>query len=97
MGLDCFKGVMQTKYEGMPMTRSHSHLSLIDGSGGNIIDMDISVYDAYVFYCDFAKNVHNNHEQVVSKSYFEKCVAEFMDDYTMNDGKNISAKWVAEA
>lgn len=85
MGLDCFKGVC-----------AQTQLSLTDGSGGNVIERDISVYEAYVFYCDFAKNLHNNHEQVVSKSYFEKCVAEYMDEYLMNDGKNISVKWVGE-
>jgi len=93
MSMDCFKEVMQTKYDSI--TDSH-YYTMMDGST-NIIDTmetDISIYDAYVFYCQFAKNLHKNHEQVVSKSYFEKCVAEYIDDYIINNGKNISVKWL---
>ena len=109
MGMDCFKSLMQTKYNKRSDSPRHKYDSessvyhhhqqdsdshsypLSDLNNG---EMDISMYDAYVFYCDFARNLHGNHEQVVSKSYFEKCVGEYMEEYLMNDAKNISVKWL---
>jgi len=100
MSLDYFKEALKIKYDGLiesTMNRSQSQSSLSSesfNSPQHYPDMDISIYDAYVFYCRVAKKIHNNNEQIVSKSYFEKCVSECMDEYLVNDGKNISAKWL---
>jgi hypothetical protein len=107
MGLDYFKEATKVKYDALlestMMRRSHSQSSIVSETGTAnspqpqhyiLPDMDITLYDAYVFYCAFAKKIHKNTEQIVSKSYFEKCVAEYLEEYLLNDGKNISVTWL---
>lgn len=64
-----------------------------------ISNQNISIYDAYVFYCKYHSNINNASQstepiQLVSKSYFEKYVFENMACY-MIDFKFISAEWYA--
>lgn len=61
--------------------------------GSNNTNVKISIYDAYIFYCKYANQIHNNNEQIVSKSYFEKYVLENLVDYIVSS-KYISIDWV---
>jgi hypothetical protein len=63
------------------------------GVGSNNTNVKISIYDAYIFYCKYANQIHNNNEQIVSKSYFEKYVFENLVDFVVNS-KYISMNWV---
>ena len=42
--------------------------------------VEITLYDAYIHYCKFASGLHNNYEQIVSKSFFEKYVTENIEE-----------------
>jgi hypothetical protein len=53
----------------------------------------ISIYDAYKSYCKYANGLNGNHEQIVSKGYFEKYVLDHLNNYII-ELKYISMEWV---
>ena len=59
----------------------------------SILQMNIGIYDAYIFYCKFISSFHKNHEQIVSKTYFEKYIFQHMSDFII-DSKHISMDWL---
>lgn len=89
MGLENLKENLKNKYENN-VTDSFRASS---PSQNNIFNMKLSIYDMYIFYCEFASNTHNNNEQIVSKSYFEKYIFENMGEYVIDD-KYISMEWL---
>jgi hypothetical protein len=66
---------------------------MVSASVSSSNNVKISIYDAYIFYCKYASQIHNNNEQIVSKSYFEKYVLENLVDFIVNT-KYISMDWV---
>ena len=58
-----------------------------------VTESDISVYDAYVFYCKYNKTKKTL--QIVHKSYFEKYVSEQMGDFIAEPGI-ISKIWFSQ-
>jgi len=46
------------------------------------VNLKISVCDAYVFYCKYSVKLHKNHEQIASKTYFEKYLYEISLSYS---------------
>lgn len=66
---------------------------IINTSDYSNSSVKISIYDAYIFYCKYAGQNHNNNEQIVSKSYFEKYLFENLFDFIVNS-KYISMEWV---
>jgi len=58
-----------------------------------VTESDISVYDAYVFYCKYNKTKKTL--QIVHKSYFEKYVSEQMSDFIVESGI-ISKIWFSK-
>lgn len=66
-------------------TTSHQHNNTSGYS-------NISIYDAYVWYCKYySEQKHNN--MLVSKSYFERYIIEYIGRYVI-DNKFISMEWV---
>ena len=59
----------------------------------NELESDVSIYDAYVFYCKY--NRSKNTLNIVHKSYFEKYVSEHMRDFIVESGI-ISKLWFAK-
>jgi len=53
--------------------------------------MNISIYDAYNYYCKFFSTVNN--KLIVSKSYFEKYVFDNLNEYIV-DSKFINSDWI---
>jgi hypothetical protein len=53
--------------------------------------MNISIYDAYNYYCKFFSTVNN--KLIVSKSYFEKYVFDNLSEYIV-DSKFINSDWI---
>ena len=59
----------------------------------SIAGRNISIYDAYNFYCKFFSSM--NGKQIVSKSYFDKYVFENLAVY-ITDSRYISSDWIVE-
>jgi len=53
------------------------------------INRNITIYDAYLFYCKYYSNIP---DKIVSKAYFEKFVFDNLTDYIIDD-KFISVDW----
>jgi hypothetical protein len=53
----------------------------------------ISIYDAYKSYCKYANGLNGNHEQIVSKGYFEKYILDHLNNYII-ESKYISMEWI---
>jgi hypothetical protein len=59
---------------------------------------NISIYDAYNFYCKYHSSLNNDIENIisrrmiVSKSYFEKYIFEHLSEYVI-DSKFLAAEW----
>jgi len=53
---------------------------------------NISIYDAYTFYCKYFSCLPN--KRFVNKAYFEKYVFENLDEYVI-DGRLISSEWLS--
>jgi len=56
---------------------------------------NISIYDAYYFYCKYHSSLNHNNtvsNQIVSKSYFEKYIFENLSNYVV-DSKFLSVEW----
>jgi hypothetical protein len=52
---------------------------------------NISIYDAYNYYCKFFSNIQNR--QIVNKSYFERYIFDNLTDYVI-DSKFITSDWL---
>ena len=83
LGLEHFKLNMKEKNATIP--------AIVDSALP--IHMSISMYDAYIFYCKFISGFHKNHEQIVSKSYFEKYLFQYMSNFII-ESKYISTDWL---
>ena len=53
---------------------------------------NISIYDAYIFYCKLYSTQHLHQKQIVSKSYFEKYVFDNLSEYIV-ESKFLSMEW----
>ena len=58
---------------------------------------NISIYDAYIFYCKSISGSHitnptTNRRQIISKGYFEKYIFDNYQEYII-DSKFISGDW----
>ena len=64
------------------------------------ICQNISIYDAYIFYCKSVSGsqttnvTNNNRRQIISKGYFEKYIFDNYQEYII-DSKFISGDWYA--
>jgi hypothetical protein len=54
--------------------------------------VNISIYDAYLFYCKYYSGEHMQSTLKVSKSYFEKYIFENFEEYII-DSKFLSSAW----
>lgn len=76
IGIDNYKIMMETdthnSMEYVSPNASRTSLNTMV----NQIAPNFSVYDAYVYYCKYISNLYKSHEQIVSKQYFEKYIAE---------------------
>jgi hypothetical protein len=61
-------------------------------TGSLISTKNISIYDAYTFYCKYFSCLPN--KRFVNKGYFEKYVFDHMSEY-VNDDKFIRAEWLS--
>jgi magnesium-transporting ATPase (P-type) len=58
------------------------------------ITNNISIYDAYKYYCKYLSNINEpTNKLIVSKSYFEKYIFDTLPNYII-DSKFISIDWV---
>jgi hypothetical protein len=55
-------------------------------------NINISIYDAYLFYCKYYSGDHIQSTLKVSKAYFEKYIFENFEEYVI-DSKFLSAAW----
>jgi hypothetical protein len=53
---------------------------------------NISIYDAYRFYCKYYSNLNSVNKLIVSKAYFEKYVFDNLSQYIV-DSKFLSYEW----
>jgi hypothetical protein len=56
------------------------------------VNVNVSIYDAYLFYCKYYSNDEFPNKLKVSKSYFEKYVFENLEEYIV-DSKFLSSAW----
>ena len=68
-------------------------MNLYDNSS-NSCDIKISIYDAYIYYCNYSFGIHKTHEQNASKSYFEKYIYENLNAYIKEDNDATNAKYI---
>lgn len=61
-------------------------------SGTPQSNVNVSIYDAYLFYCKYFSNDDAVNKLKVSKSYFEKYVFENLEEYVI-DSKFLSSIW----
>jgi hypothetical protein len=55
-------------------------------------NVNVSIYDAYLFYCKYFSNNESPNKLKVSKSYFEKYVFENLEEFIV-DSKFLSSSW----
>lgn len=63
-------------------------------NSSNSCDIKISIYDAYIYYCNYSYSIHKTHEQNVSKSYFEKYIYEHLTAYIKEDVDATNTKYI---
>ena len=101
--LDQLKNNVKTKYDTqeynthrvLPIVSSYGtfeHLNNPPPSPSSNNKANISIYDAYVWYCKYFSDTKANHP-LVSKSFFEKYVFETLSPYIIDD-KFISVDWI---
>jgi hypothetical protein len=56
-------------------------------------NMLITIYHAYKYYCKFAIEYHAGHEKIVSKSFFENFLLDYLRNYIVDDNY-ISVDWI---
>jgi hypothetical protein len=77
IAVDSMKELIRGKYPSSSLSPSLRH--------------NVSIYDAYIYYCNFYSN-NSNDKQIVSKSYFEKYIFENLSEYIV-DSKFLTAEW----
>lgn len=69
------------------------HLSpLSNKEKQSVVRNNVSIYDAYLFYCKYYSNSQSDHKQIVSKSYFEKYIFENLNEFII-ESKFLSSDW----
>ena len=80
--------------------KEHIHHKYIHDLNNSTLHTNISIYDAYLYYCKFttsASKINLNdltsyQKQIVSKSYFEKYIFDNYSEYIMDD-KFLTSEW----
>jgi hypothetical protein len=86
VALDNLKDTMRLKYY-----TEYNNVSNYERVTSPIDGRNISIYDAYNYYCRFFSTI--NGKLIVSKSYFEKYIMEILCEYII-DSKYISSDWI---
>jgi hypothetical protein len=86
VALDNLKDTMRLKYY-----NEYNNVSNYERVTSPIDGRNISIYDAYNYYCRFFSTI--NGKLIVSKSYFEKYIMEILCEYII-DSKYISSDWI---
>jgi len=86
VALDNLKDTLKLKYY-----TEYNNVSNYERVSSPIDGRNISIYDAYNYYCKFFSTI--NGKLIVSKSYFEKYIMEILCDYII-DSKYISSNWI---
>ena len=86
VALDNLKDTMRLKYY-----NEYNNVSNYERVTSPIDGRNISIYDAYNYYCRFFSTI--NGKLIVSKSYFEKYIMEILCEYVI-DSKYISSDWI---
>jgi hypothetical protein len=86
VALDNLKHTMRLKYY-----NEYNNVSNYERVTSPIDGRNISIYDAYNYYCRFFSTI--NGKLIVSKSYFEKYIMEILCEYVI-DSKYISSDWI---
>jgi len=95
---------IQVTMDNMKMHLQNEHNILVSSSSrvsSPPIYQNISIYDAYIFYCKSVSNpqqstniINHNRRQIISKGYFEKYIFDNYQEYII-DSKFISGDWYA--
>lgn len=94
MGLESMKQMLQIKYGWDTMNVERAHTAIPRTMSPSVLAAsNITIYDAYVYYCKYVSELYKSNEKIVSKSYFEKYVLENLEEYVI-DSKYISMEWV---
>jgi len=83
VALDNLKEICRTKYCNNSSTERRCSPSFVK---------NISIYEAYNHYCKYSNIENVEKKLIVSKSYFEKYVMDFLENYVI-DSKFLSADW----
>jgi hypothetical protein len=86
VALDNLKDTLRLKYYS-----EYNIVSNYERISSPIEGRNISIYDAYNYYCKFFSTI--NGKLIVSKSYFEKYIIEILCEYII-DSKYISSDWI---
>jgi hypothetical protein len=86
VALDNLKDTLRLKYY-----NEYNNVSNYERVTSPIDGRNISIYDAYNYYCRFFSTI--NGKLIVSKSYFEKYIMEILCEYII-DSKYISSDWI---
>ena len=89
---------IQVTMDNMKMQLQSEHTSVLSNTmrvSSPTICQNISIYDAYIFYCkSISGSQTNNRRQIISKGYFEKYIFDNYQEYII-DSKFISSEWYA--
>ena len=89
---------IQVTMDNMKMQFQSEHTSVLSNTmrvSSPTICQNISIYDAYIFYCkSISGSQTNNRRQIISKGYFEKYIFDNYQEYII-DSKFISSEWYA--
>ena len=93
---------IQVSMDALKMQLHNDHTSVITNTvraASPPICKNISIYDAYIFYCKSISGLHitiptTNRRQIISKGYFEKYIFDNYQEYII-DSKFISGDWYA--
>jgi len=89
--------------DALKMQLQNDHMSIVSDTmrvSSPPICQNISIYDAYIFYCKSVSGsqttnvTNNNRRQIISKGYFEKYIFDNYQEYII-DSKFISGDWYA--
>ena len=94
---------IQVSMDALKMQLQNDHMSIVSNTlrvSSPPICQNISIYDAYIFYCKSISGsqtttaTNNNRRQIISKGYFEKYIFDNYQEYII-DSKFISGDWHA--
>ena len=94
---------IQVSMDALKMQLQNDHMSIVSDTmrvSSPPICQNISIYDAYIFYCKSVSGsqttnvTNNNRRQIISKGYFEKYIFDNYQEYII-DSKFISGDWYA--